>query len=62
MTIAFFIALAFLIVTTVLDVRYTSRGISKKLAVEGNSWIVAAYGPTRPPASFIPTTPFFPTL
>lgn len=44
MIVAFFIALAVLLATTILDVRYTSRGIAKKLAIEGNSWIVGMFG------------------
>lgn len=43
MTYAFLITALLLIAATVADVRYTSRGLAKRLAVEGNSWIVAMY-------------------
>lgn len=43
MILAFFLVLLFLIAGTVTDVRYTSRGLSKGLAVEGNTAIVKMY-------------------
>lgn len=48
--IVFAIALSWLIGAAAFDITMTRRGIVKKLAVEGNSWIVGLFGNT--PSTF----------